>query len=336
MFSEVWILIANNKRLSQKSFVLSSLFIVAISGILLLSGIGINVYNNNYQAYAQQQVEHTKINKLWETTNDLKNPESVAYAPEQNVMFVSNVNGKPTEKDQNGFISKVSPSNGNITELNWVTGLDAPKGMAISSNNSRLYVSDITDLVEIDVDNGKIKRLNAPRSAFLNDVVSDNQGNIYVSDTITNTIYKLDGNSNTSSLQVWLQSPQLNGPNGLHIDNTKNKLIVASLGDFSKPGAGIEVVDLKSKSINTLGKEGMTSPFGGLDGIESDTTDTHYYVTDNPAGKVYIVNANGTGYGTLIDLHTQGAADLEFIPSQNTIIIPLMQDKKLVAYKLAE
>lgn len=336
MFSEVWILIANNKRLSQKSFVLSSLFIVAISGILLLSGIGINVYNNNYQAYAQQQVEHTKINKLWETTNDLKNPESVAYAPEQNVMFVSNVNGKPTEKDQNGFISKVSPSNGNITELNWVTGLDAPKGMAISSNNSRLYVSDITDLVEIDVDNGKIKRLNAPRSAFLNDVVSDNQGNIYVSDTITNTIYKLDGNSNTSSLQAWLQSPQLNGPNGLHIDNTKNKLIVASLGDFSKPGAGIEVVDLKSKSITTLGKEGMTSPFGGLDGIESDTTDTHYYVTDNPAGKVYIVNANGTGYGTLIDLHTQGAADLEFIPSQNTIIIPLMQDKKLVAYKLAE
>jgi sugar lactone lactonase YvrE len=335
MFSDVWILIANNKRLSQKSFLLTSLFIVAISGIILFSGISINLYNNNYQAHAQQ-VEHTKINKLWETTNDLKNPESVAYAPKQNVMFVSNVNGKPTQRDQNGFISKVSPSNGNIIELNWVTGLNAPKGVAISNNNSILYVSDITDLVEIDIDNGKIKRFNAPGSAFLNDVVSDNQGNIYVSDTITNTIYKLDGNNNTSSLQAWLQSPQLNGPNGLHVDNTKNKLIVASLGDLSKPGAGLEVVDLKSKTITTIGKEGTTSPFGGLDGIESDTMDTHYYVTDNPAGKVYIVNANGTGYGTLIDLHTQGAADLEFIPSQSTIIIPLMQDNKLVAYKLAE
>lgn len=218
----------------------------------------------------------------------------------------------------------------------WATGLNAPKGLAVSNNNSRLYVSDLTDLVEIDVHNGKIKRFNAPGSAFLNDVVSDNQGNIYVSDTITNTIYKLDGNNNASSLQSWLQSPQLNGPNGLQIDNSKNKLIVASLGDFSKPGAGIGVVDLKSKSITPLGKERTTSPFGGLDGIESDTTDTHYYVTDNPAGKVYIVNANGTGYGTLIDLQTQGAADLEFIPSQSTIIIPLMQDKKLVAYKLAE
>ena len=302
------------------------------------------MYNDNNQAQAQaqaqaqRQVDQTKINKSWETPNDLKNPESVAFAPKQKVLFVSNINGNPTQKDQNGFISKVSALNGSIIELNWVTGLNAPKGVAISSNNSRLYVSDLTDLVEIDIDNGKImKRLNAPGSAFLNDVVSDNQGNIYVSDTITNTIYKLDGNSNkTSSLQAWLQSPQLNGPNGLHVDNSKNRLIVASLGEMSKPGAGIEVVDLQSKTITTLGKEGTTSPFGGLDGIESDTLETHYYVTDNPAGKLYIVNANGTGYGTLIDLHTQGAADLGFIPDQSTVIIPLMKDNKLVAYKLAE
>ena len=105
---------------------------------------------------------------------------------------------------------------------------------------------------------------------------------------------------------------------------------------MSKPGAGIEVVDLKNKSITTLGKEGTSSPFGGLDGIESDSTDAHYYVTDNPAGKLYIVNADGTGYGTLIDLHTKGAADLGFIPSRSTIIIPLMQDNKLVTYRLAE
>jgi hypothetical protein len=103
-----------------------------------------------------------------------------------------------------------------------------------------------------------------------------------------------------------------------------------------KPGAGIEVVDLKNKTISSLGKEGTTSPFGGLDGIESDATETHYYVTDNPAGKVYTVNADGTGYGTLIDLHTQGTADLGFIQGQSTIIIPIMQDNKLVAYKLSE
>jgi DNA-binding beta-propeller fold protein YncE len=342
-FHSVWTLIANNRNLSQKSLVWTSLLIVAVSGIVLFSGTSINLTNNNNQAQAQeqqQQVGRTKINKLWETPDDLKNPESVAYAPKQNVLFVSNIDGKPDEKDQKGFISKVSPSNGSIIELNWITGLNAPKGIAISNDNGKLYVSDITDLVEIDIASGKIiKRFNAPGSAFLNDVISDNQGNIYVSDTITNTIYKLDTNvkdNNTSSLQAWLQNPQLNGPNGLHVDNNKNRLIVASLGDFSKPGAGIEVVDLKNKTISSLGKEGTTSPFGGLDGIESDATETHYYVTDNPAGKVYTVNADGTGYGTLIDLHTQGTADLGFIQGQSTIIIPIMQDNKLVAYKLSE
>jgi sugar lactone lactonase YvrE len=341
-----WTLIANNKRLPQKSLVLATLFLVAISGIILFSGASINVINKINQAQAQgqaqeqQQVGQTEFNKIWETPVDLKNPESVVYAPKQNLLFVSNINGKLDQKDQNGFISTVSPSNGSIVELNWITGLNAPKGMAVNNNNDRLYVSDITDLVEIDIDGEKIvKRFNAPGSAFLNDVAVDNQGNIYVSDTVTNTIYKLDrsaNNSNNTTSQAWLQSPQLNGPNGLHVDNNKNRLIVASLGEMSKPGAGIEVVDLKNKSISSLGKEGSTSPFGGLDGIESDSTETHYYVTDNPGGRLYDVNANGSGYSTLIELGTQGTADLGFIPSQSIMIIPVMQDNKLVAYKLVQ
>ena len=338
MFSNLWILSANNRKLSHNSLVLAFLIIIATSGMALSNAIS-NSSNNN-QVQAQQQVRQTKINKLWETPDDLKNPESVLYAPKQNVLFVSNVDGKPDQKDQKGFISKVSSSNGSIIELNWITGLNAPKGMAISNNNnSKLYVSDITDLVEIDINNGKIiKRLNAQGSTFLNDVAADTQGNIYVSDTGTNTLYKLDTNikDNNTSLEVWLQSPELNDPNGLHVDNNKNRLIVASLGDMSKPGAGMKVVDLMNKTISSLGKEGTTSPFGGLDGIESDANETHYYVTDNPAGKVYTVNADGTGYRTLIDLKTQGAADLGFIPGQSIIIIPLMQDNKLVAYKLVE
>jgi hypothetical protein len=327
--------------------VLVSLFLLAASGLILFLGISINMNNNNKaqaqeQLQQQQEVGQTKISELWETPADLKNPESVVYAPKQDVLFVSNIEGKPDQKDQNGFISKVSPLNGSIVDLNWITGLNAPKGMAVYDNgsSSKLYVSDITDLVEIDIESGKIiNRFNAPGSAFLNDVVSDDQGNIYVSDTITNTIYKQDVNakdSNNTSLQVWLQSPQLEGPNGLHVDNTKNRLIVASLGDMSMPGAGIEVVDLGNKTISSLGEENTTSPFGGLDGIESDAKEIRYYVTDNPAGKIFTVNANGTGYTNLVDLHTSGTADLGFIPNQNVIVIPLMQDNKLVAYKLVE
>ncbi|MGG6460885.1 MAG: SMP-30/gluconolactonase/LRE family protein, partial [Candidatus Eiseniibacteriota bacterium] len=331
----------NNRSAYPNSFCLTSSILLVVLGVVLLSGIGLNLYNVN-RAHAQQpSLDLIKVNKLWETANDLKNPESVAFSPKQDVFFVSNINGNPTQKDQNGFISKVSPTNGSIIELRWVSGLNAPKGIAISNSGNRLYVSDINDLVEIDIDSGKIlKTYNAPASAFLNDVASDDQGNIYVSDTITNTIYKLNATdtsvNGSPSLQAWLQSPQLNGPNGLHVDNTKGKLIVASLGKMSKPGAGIEVVDLKSKTVTELGKEGTTSPFGGLDGIESDAAEKLYYVTDNPAGKLFVVNADGTGYRVLMDLHTHGAADLGLLPARGTIIIPIMQDNKLIAFKLTE
>ena len=157
-------------------------------------------------------LESNQVQKIWETPVQLKTPESVPLYPSKNILFVSNIDGKPDEKDGQGFISKVSPVNGTIIELNWVTGLNAPKGMAISSDSSKLYVSDITDLVEIDIANGKIiNRYNAPGSAFLNDVVSDGQGNIYVSDTGTNTIYEFDSR-NRSSLQIWLQNSELGKP----------------------------------------------------------------------------------------------------------------------------
>jgi sugar lactone lactonase YvrE len=285
----------------------------------------------------------SNIEKIWETPAQFKTPESVIYEPNENVLFVSNINGAPDIKDKQGFISKVSPLNGSIIELNLVTGLDAPKGMAVvnNTNNSLLYVSDITDLVEVDANSGKIiNRYNAPGSGFLNDVASDNQGHVYVSDTVTNTIYRLDtknlgnnSNNNNASLQVWLQTPELNGPNGLYVDDTNNRLIVVSFGAFSKPGGSIKVVDLQNRTMSSLGEEGTAVPIGGLDGIEADSTGRYYYVTDNAGGKLYVVNSNGTGYETL-DLQNQGAADLGVILDENLIIIPMMQDNKLEAYRM--
>ena len=256
-------------------------------------------------------LESDQVQKIWETPVQLKTPESVPYDPSKNILFVSNIDGKPDEKDGQGFISKVSPVNGTIIELNWVTGLNAPKGMAISSDSSKLYVSDITDLVEIDIANGKIiNRYNAPGSAFLNDVVSDGQENIYVSDTGTNTIYEFDSR-NRSSLQIWLQNSELNSPNGLYIDNNTNKLVVV--------GGSLSLADLENKTINALG---IQVPIGSLDGIEADTAKNLYYVTDWTAGKVYAVNSDETDYKTLIDLQKQGTADLEFIADKRMVIVP--------------
>ncbi|MGC2597753.1 MAG: hypothetical protein WA395_06455 [Nitrososphaeraceae archaeon] len=131
MFSNVRMLIANNRKITQELLVLAFLLIIATSGTAFSNGIS-NLSSSN-QVQAQQQ-EQIKINKLWETAAVFKNPESVIYSPKQDILFVSNIDGKPNEKDQKGFISKVSPSNGNIIELSWITGLNAPKGMAIYNN----------------------------------------------------------------------------------------------------------------------------------------------------------------------------------------------------------
>lgn len=211
--------------------------------------------------------------------------------------------------------------------------LDAPKGMAISDNI--LYISDINELVEADISSGQIiNRYNAHGSAFLNDVAVDNQGIVYVSDIGTNSIYRLEKNATDSSpLKVWLKSDELNGPNGLYADNDRNKLIVASFGNMSNPGGSIKVVDILNQTVNDLGNE-EASPYGGLDGIESDGSETHYYVSDWPAGKVYLVNTNGTGFKELVDLDTQGTADIGFVANENILVIPLMQDNKLVSYRI--
>lgn len=68
---------------------------------------------------------------VWETSG-LKTPESALPVPAAGFAYVSNVNGGPTMKDGNGFISKVSLADGKIIALEWAKGLDAPKGMALA------------------------------------------------------------------------------------------------------------------------------------------------------------------------------------------------------------
>src|SRR5690349_2445801 len=82
-----------------------------------------------------------KLTRLWETDSVLRVPESVLYDAKNKVLYVANIDGKPDEKDGKGFISKVSPE-GKITNLEWITGLHAPKGMGLSGNT--LYVADVT------------------------------------------------------------------------------------------------------------------------------------------------------------------------------------------------
>src|SRR5712691_7878176 len=84
-------------------------------------------------------------------------PESVLHDPVQDIYFVSNINGSPTAKDNNGFISRVRPD-GAVENLKFIEGghggvtLNAPKGLAIRGDT--LWVADIDVVRSFDAKTG--------------------------------------------------------------------------------------------------------------------------------------------------------------------------------------
>ena len=167
-------------------------------------------------AVSFSSADEFKLEKVWETDRVLKTPESVFYNSGDSMLYVSNINGSPSEKDSNGFISKVT-LDGAIKKLEWVSGLNAPKGSGIFKD--RLYVTDIDNLVEIDLKTGMIlNRHPASGAKFLNDVAIDTSGNIYISDSSqdNSVIYKYS----KGKIEIWATGKEIKSPNGLWMEET--------------------------------------------------------------------------------------------------------------------
>lgn len=251
----------------------------------------------------------------WSSDTTLKTPESVLFDKTRNIIFVSNINGQPDGKDKNGFISKLTPD-GKIETLEWVKGLDAPKGLGVYQN--KLYVTDITKLVEIDIEKGKIvKTYEVPGAVFLNDVTIDSAGLVYFSDSETNKIHTLS----KGKVTTWLDK-DLSKPNGLLAE--KDRLLLASMGS-----ADFKSLDLASKTAT-----GIATEIGAGDGVAYFGKPGHYVVSDWN-GTVYLIEPNGKKN---IVIDTKGdkisSADIDFIPETSTLIVPTFFKNKVVAYKV--
>jgi sugar lactone lactonase YvrE len=260
----------------------------------------------------------------WELSG-LANPESVVYDPRLNLLYVSNVNGGPNDKDGNGYISLVS-MDGRIINEKWVTGLNGPKGLALSGTT--LYTADIDELVAIDVDHGRITdKYKVDDAKFLNDVAAAPNGDVYVSDMLANRIHVLSGGSFT----IWIESDELEAPNGL--DVVGDDLILGAWGVMTDgfatavPGH-LKRISIQDKSITSIGDG---SPVGNLDGVEVDK-DGGFYVTDWMNGKLFHISSTGE-VKELLSLK-QGSADHEFIIEKDLMFIPMMNDNVMYAYKV--
>src|SRR4051812_22469995 len=165
-------------------------------------------------AAAAHSAEGHKLTRLWESEAALKVPESVRFDAQRRVLYVSNIDGEPWAADGKGSIAKLG-LDGKVIAAEWVTGLDCPKGLALSDDGKTLYAADAGGIVAIDIRAGKIKgKVAIPDGIQLNDLVND-KGTLYVSDSKGRKVYAVKG----KKVSVWLDEKVLKGPNGLFVHN---------------------------------------------------------------------------------------------------------------------
>lgn len=252
----------------------------------------------------------------WKTDATLTTSESVAFDSKNNVLYVSCINGKPDEKDGNGFIGKVSPD-GKVITAQWVSGLDAPKGLGIFNDN--LYVADINKIVTINIPTGKVTgSVEVPGAKFLNDIAVDKKGNVYASDTQTGKIHILkDG-----KVDLFFESTEFKGVNGLLCIG--NDLYVV---DFP---TGTNYILTADKKLSPVGKTGE-----GADGIVP--LGNNEYLVSSWHGEVYFINAKGESK-KLVDTKDQkiNAADIEYNAKAKTLYVPTFSANGVTAYTFSK
>ncbi len=261
-----------------------------------------------FPAHAQPTLE-----KLW-LTEGLSVPESVLVyrSGRTNLLFVSQIDGDPSATDGKGGIAKMN-FDGEITDKNWVTGLNAPKGMA--AFDSKLYVSDINELVIINIKSGAIeKKVMIPGAQFLNDVTVDTKGVIYISDTKTGKVHRYQNDS----LDDYVT--KLENANGLK-----------TVGTHVIVGAGTHLY-LIDKSKNKL--EVAKGFAQAIDGVESASNGA-FLVSCWP-GLIYYVYLDGK-FDLLLDSQNEGinTADIAYDETTKTLFVPNFSKDSVTAYKVS-
>ncbi len=246
---------------------------------------------------------------LWETQH-LAVPESVLYHASEKQQYVSLIDGAGNVKDGKGGIAVLNPD-GSVKKANWVKGLNAPKGLALYKKT--LFIADIDAVVSIDIPTGKIiNKLEIENAVFLNDVTVDKKGVVYVSDTRTNKIHRInDGKS-----ELYLEN--VTSANGLKwID--KNLYVLANT----------ELWKIDENKQSSIIAKGFEKPGDGVEQLQNGD-----FIVTCWAGLIYYVKANGE-INKLQDVQGQmNTADLGYNPKENVLYIPTFNHNSVIAYKL--
>lgn len=251
-----------------------------------------------------------EIEQVWATEAVFNTPESVLYDEAKDVFYVANIGGKnPLAKDGNGFISKLK-ADGKVETLEWVKGLNAPKGMAVF--NGFLYVTDIDNLVKIDIEKGKIvKKYPIKDAKFLNDVTVDAKGTVFFTDMEAGKVHTLTGEKTEDFLD------KLQNCNGLFAE--ENRLLMHANGKFNSVDYATKAVTPLADSIqgDGIGKDEKQNYY------LSEWVGAIYYFADGK--KVQILNSQDQKINS---------ADITYSVKYKLLLVPTFFDNKVVAYKM--
>jgi len=262
-------------------------------------------------------------------------PESVLHDSAQDIYFVSNINGSPTAKDNNGFISRVKPD-GAVENLKFIEGgrsgtvLNAPKGLALQGDT--LWVADI-DVVRAfnaktgaPIDSVSLSKLGA---VFLNDLVVTSTGALYITDTgirfddVGNVLHpgpdRLFRIGPDHTVTVAVRGDTLGRPNGIALDPVGKRFVIVESG-----GKSVLAWKPEDRAPSVIAK----GP-GGFDGVV--IAGPHLLIsswTDST------VSSYETGQEVKVVTGVPSPADIGYDAKRNRVLVPIFTGNRVEIWQL--
>ena len=257
---------------------------------------------------------------------DFHQPESVKYDPDQDVYFVSNINGYGSVKDNNGYISRVNAKS--ISDIqtfaqggaHGVT-LHAPKGMAIHGDT--LWVCDIDALRGFDRHGGALLAtidFSPYGAVLLNDIAVGPDGTLHVTDTgiqMTDKGVIFSGGDKlfivgpNHSVRVAASGVQLDKPNGITWDAKAQRWLYVSFNPFHSRLFAFHDGDT-TRAVLDSGR-------GRWDGVEA-LPDGRILVSSWTDSTVHLIT---DGHDERLVRNVPAPADIGVDSKRNLVLVPL-------------
>jgi hypothetical protein len=258
----------------------------------------------------KEQSGHTpSLEKIWESDTTLIANESAVYHAGTNALYVSCMGKHDDVKDGDGFIAKLS-LDGKIEKLKWIPNLNCPKGMAIKDNT--IYVTDIDEVVSIDVYTGSVQKEKL--GAHFNDIDVAPNGDLYLSEGQAAQVVKVHNHK----AEVYYAGAETRSLNGVHVYD-QGIMFTGNMGNIY----GIS----EEKKISILADSCFQA-----DGIEKYGKG---YFCSSWKGRVYYFSPGGNTT-KLIDTENikLQAGDIEVVEKKNLLVCPTLFNNKVIGYRV--